>query len=139
MTQPSEVPPSSHEDIVVFSQTEERRGLLSGVDTFSTGADESKVSLFCHYRALFSFRLAGIMVTITALLGVVSSVFYWLSAPPNLINADHFNGDTLRSNGTHEFKRTVLLMSIDGLRDAISSGRRPVILPPLILYTGPTI
>jgi hypothetical protein len=27
-----------------------------------------------------------------------------------------FSGDVLRSNGTHDFKRTVVLVSIDGLR-----------------------
>jgi hypothetical protein len=48
----------------------------------------------------------------------VFGVFYWLSAPPSSIRALHFNGDTLRSNGTHDFKRTVLLVSIDGLRNA---------------------
>jgi hypothetical protein len=138
MTRPLEGLPSSHEDIVVSSQSEERKGLLSGLDTFSTGTDES-LSPLCHYRALFSFRLAGVVATITALLGVASGVFYWLSLPSNSINADHFNGDTLRSNGTHEFKRTVLIVSIDGLRDAISNSPRPVTLSPLILYTGPTI
>jgi len=33
-------------------------------------------------------------------------------AHPNL----SFNGDLVRSNGTHDFKRTVLIVSIDGLR-----------------------
>jgi hypothetical protein len=28
----------------------------------------------------------------------------------------HFSGGVLRSNGTHDFKRTVLIVSIDGLR-----------------------
>ncbi|KAI0247612.1 Phosphodiest-domain-containing protein [Lactifluus subvellereus] len=68
------------------------------------------------------------MVVFGALLGLVLGVFYWLSAAPNSINALHFNGDTLRSNGTHEFTRTVLLVSIDGLRDALSNSPRRLIL-----------
>jgi len=45
----------------------------------------------------------------------------WLDErPPSVEEAvgvkQHFTGGTLRSNGTHEFKRTVLIVSIDGLR-----------------------
>jgi hypothetical protein len=135
----SKEPPSFHEDIVIFSQSEERKGLLSGVDTLSAGADEPKLSPSCHGNALFSLGLAWIMAFIGTLLFLVLGVFYWLSAPSSSINAYHFNGDALRSNGTHEFKRTVLLVSIDGLRDALQNGLRPLILSLLILYAGPTI
>lgn len=31
-------------------------------------------------------------------------------------NIRHFSGSETRSNGTHDFKRTVLMVSIDGLR-----------------------
>lgn len=31
-----------------------------------------------------------------------------------------FNGDEVRSNGTHDFKRTVLIVSIDGLRCVVN-------------------
>jgi hypothetical protein len=111
----------THEDIIVFSQSEERKGLLSGIDTFSTGPDEPKPVPWYHGSRLFSSAFSWIMVIFAALLGLVFGVSYWLSAPPNSINAHHFNGDTLRSNGTHEFKRTALLVSIDGLRDALST------------------
>ena len=37
------------------------------------------------------------------------------SPPPSHPNLS-FNGGYIRSNGTHEFKRTVLIVSIDGLR-----------------------
>ncbi|KAI0036572.1 alkaline-phosphatase-like protein [Vararia minispora EC-137] len=41
----------------------------------------------------------------------------------------HFEGDELRSNGTHEYKRTVLLVSIDGLRaDYLDRGLTPHLL-----------
>ncbi|KIY45676.1 nucleotide pyrophosphatase [Fistulina hepatica ATCC 64428] len=44
---------------------------------------------------------------------------------PNLA----FHGDVLRSNGTHDFKRTVLLVSIDGLRaDYLDRGFTPHLL-----------
>jgi hypothetical protein len=141
MAHPSKDSLSSHEDIIISSPSEERKGLLSGVDTLSlaAGADETNLSPLCGGSTLLSFGLARIMVVFGALLGVVLGVFYWLSSAPNSINTLHFNGDTLRSNGTHEFKRTVLLVSIDGLRDALSNSPRRLILSPLTLRTGPTI
>ncbi|KAJ2917003.1 hypothetical protein MD484_g3388, partial [Candolleomyces efflorescens] len=40
-----------------------------------------------------------------------------------------FSGDVLRSNGTHDFKRTVVLVSIDGLRaDYLDRGLTPHLL-----------
>ncbi|KAK7468996.1 hypothetical protein VKT23_003492 [Stygiomarasmius scandens] len=46
-------------------------------------------------------------------------------AHPNL----SFNGDLVRSNGTHDFKRTVLIVSIDGLRaDYLDRGLTPHLL-----------
>ncbi|KAJ7486159.1 alkaline-phosphatase-like protein [Mycena galericulata] len=50
-----------------------------------------------------------------------------LSPPthPNLL----FHGDDVRSNGTHDFKRTVLIVSIDGLRaDYLDRGLTPHLL-----------
>ncbi|KAF7348334.1 Type I phosphodiesterase nucleotide pyrophosphatase [Mycena sanguinolenta] len=44
---------------------------------------------------------------------------------PNLL----FHGDNVRSNGTHDFKRTVLIVSIDGLRaDYLDRGLTPHLL-----------
>lgn len=40
------------------------------------------------------------------------------SAGKNVHPNSAFHGDATRSNGTHEFKRTVLVVSIDGLRYA---------------------
>jgi hypothetical protein len=121
--------PSSQEDIIISSPLEERKGLLSGVDSlpgFDFEDDEPKLSR-SWLSGTLSFGPARIVVIVGALFGLVFSVFYWLSAPCS-VESLHFNGDTLRSNGTHEFKRTVLLVSIDGLRDAIfgvnSSPRR---------------
>lgn len=112
---------SSQEDIISSSQSVELKGLLSGVDNSSFSEDEeAKLSPLCDSRGnLFSTRPARIVVAISALLGLVFGVFYWCSTPPSSARALHFNGDTLRSNGTHEFRRTVLLVSIDGLRDVL--------------------
>jgi hypothetical protein len=121
--------PSSQEDITLSTPLEERKGLLSGVDALPVSeADESKLSRAWFNRALLSCGPTRVVAVIGAIFGLVFGVSYWLSAPPCSVKALHFNGDTLRSNGTHEFKRTVLLVSIDGLRDAIfdihSSPRR---------------
>jgi hypothetical protein len=115
---PLKFSPSSREDIILSSPSEERKGLLSDVDTLSAfDAEEPEPSIPCD-RSTSSFGPARIAFIISALLSLVFGGFYWLSAPPSSIRALHFNGDTLRSNGTHDFKRTVLLVSIDGLRNA---------------------
>jgi hypothetical protein len=109
--------PSSQEKISFSSPSEEREGLLSGVDTVSAiEVEKLKQSPLCH---LFSFGLARIAVVATGLLCLIFGLLCWFSAPPSSITPLHFNGDTLRFNGTHDFKRTVLLVSIDGLRDAL--------------------
>jgi hypothetical protein len=117
----SEDSTSTHEDVIVFNQSEERKGLLSGVDTILTGPDEPRLVPWYHGSPLLSSGFSCIMVILATLLGLAFGVSHWLSSPPNSINAYHFNDDTLRSNGTHEFKRTALLVSIDGLRDALSN------------------
>ncbi|KAF8500851.1 Phosphodiest-domain-containing protein [Russula emetica] len=115
MARPLKVSPSSQEHISLSSPSEERKGLLSGFDTSSDiEAEEHKQSSLCH---LLSFGLARIAVVVVGLLCLVFGLLCWFSAPPSSITPLHFNGDTLRSNGTHDFKRTVLLVSIDGLRD----------------------
>jgi hypothetical protein len=111
--------PSSQEDIMLSSRVEERKGLLSGIDTSPVSeAEEPKLSSWLK-STLLSHGPTRIAVVISALFGLFFGVFYWLSAPQCPAKDLHFNGDTLRSNGTHDFKRTVLLVSIDGLRDAI--------------------
>ncbi|SRR6266478_10184900 len=117
MARSLKVSPTSQEDITTSSLSEERKGLLSGVDTLSTiEAEEPKQSSLCH---LLSFGRARIAVVVAGLLCVAFGLFCRFSAPPRSIKALHFNGDSLRSNGTHDFKRTVVLVSIDGLRNAV--------------------
>ena len=117
MTRPPKVSPSSQEHISLSNPSEELKGLLSGFE-----AEELKQSSLCH---LLSFGLARIAAAVTGLLCLVFGLVCWFSAPPSSITPLHFNGDTLRSNGTHDFKRTVLLVSIDGLRDALFDVRSP--------------
>jgi hypothetical protein len=118
MARPLKLSPSTQEHIILSSPSEEREGLLSGFDTFS---EEPKQSFPSHTTTfnLLSFGIARIVVVVGGLLGLVFGSLCWFSAPQSPINALHFNGDTLRSNGTHDFKRTVLLVSIDGLRHAL--------------------
>jgi hypothetical protein len=110
--------PSSLRADTFSGQSEERKGLLSGINTPSVSeADTSGSSPPCHQRTCLSFSLIGV------LLGLILSASYCLYTPPPLANLNnlHFDGQTLRSNGTQEFKRTVLLVSIDGLRHALQS------------------
>lgn len=119
------VSPSSQQQFPLSNPSEEREGLLSGVDSLSAIEAESfkKPSLY-H---LLQFGVTRISVVVVSFLGLVFGFHCWLSAPPSSITRLHFNGDTLRSNGTHDFKRTVILVSIDGLRnvffDVLSSTR----------------
>ena len=46
----------------------------------------------------------------------LDSLFGGSNPVPSFKNEFLFNGETVRSNGTHNYKRTVLLVSIDGLR-----------------------
>ena len=115
---------SSQEDIILSSPSEERKGLLSGVDALpDSEADEPKLSQAWFRSTLLSYGPARVAVIVGAVVGLVFGVFYWLLTPSCPVKGLHFNGDTLRSNGTHDFKRTVLLVSIDGLRDAIFDAR----------------
>ena len=98
--------------------SEERRGLLSGRDTPSiSDADTTKPSPSCDRSSCLSVTVIGVF------LALILSAFYWLYTPPHVVNSLHFDGQTLRSNGTQEFKRTVLLVSIDGLRHAFQTNR----------------
>lgn len=111
-------PPSLRANTFPVILSEERRGLLSGRDTLSIAdVDTTKPSPLCDRSSCLSVTVVGV------LLGLILSAFYWLYTPPQLADSLHFDGQTLRSNGTQEFKRTVLLVSIDGLRHASQSNR----------------
>ncbi|KAN0127415.1 Phosphodiest domain containing protein [Lactarius tabidus] len=116
--------PSSLRANTSSGPSEERRGLLSGIYTpFISDADTSKPSPLCDRSIYLPITLIGV------LLGLILSASYWLYTPPHLVNSLHFDGQSLRSNGTQEFKRTVVLVSIDGLRaDYLDRGLTPHLL-----------
>ncbi|KAJ7069556.1 alkaline-phosphatase-like protein [Mycena amicta] len=121
------------------SDKEERKGLLSGTeDAFNPAEEDWKADpelddLDTEHgwsrRKIIFAAAALIFLLIT---GVMARTF--LLSPthppsqethPNLL----FHGDGLRSNGTHDFKRTVLIVSIDGLRaDYLDRGLTPHLL-----------
>jgi hypothetical protein len=110
--------PSSLRANTSSGPSEERRGLLSGIYTpFISDADTSKPSPLCDRSIYLPITLIGV------LLGLILSASYWLYTPPHLVNSLHFDDQSLRSNGTQEFKRTVVLVSIDGLRQVFQSKR----------------
>lgn len=90
---------------------EERKGLLSGVDESDSDVDSSP------HKPWSRKKVAGTALFLIGLIigGSFARSFLLMSprrTHPNL----HFDGDVLRSNGTHDFRRTVLIVSIDGLR-----------------------
>lgn len=90
---------------------EERKGLLSN-DFDNDLESESGVRAASGWS-----RRTIIWTAIIFIILLVSGVFarrLLVGPPPNA--RPSFSGSALRSNGTHEFKRTVLIVSIDGLR-----------------------
>ncbi|KAJ7451621.1 Phosphodiest-domain-containing protein [Mycena latifolia] len=110
---------------------EERKGLLSGSDgpsdnwkaELSADADSqqhgwSKNKIICTAVGLIALLITGAFAR-TLLLSPPQATH------PNLL----FHGEGVRSNGTHDFKRTVLIVSIDGLRaDYLDRGLTPHLL-----------
>ena len=89
---------------------EERKGLLSTDDDYDDGPeDNSDVKPWKRKKIVFTaFIFIALLIT-----GVIARALLRTTRP----SPRHpFTGTVLRSNGTHEFKRTVLIVSIDGLR-----------------------
>ncbi|TDL22192.1 Phosphodiest-domain-containing protein [Rickenella mellea] len=107
----------------------ELKGLLSGEQTPGKSLDNVEDA---HDRPWSPKRMACVG------LGLVLLILGASLAPPYLglgssNKSPHrnslFNGAELRSNGTHDFKRTVLIVSIDGLRaDYLDRGLTPHLL-----------
>lgn len=101
------------------SAPEEIKGLLSESDSHFSDAPLEDVFARQPKRSWKRNLGLGSLLAF-ALLGVYSgAVVYRRSQALVRAKALHFEGDELRSNGTHEFRRTVLLVSIDGLRCVI--------------------
>ena len=93
--------------------SEERKGLLweEGEDGYTPEDEDippaspnSQRRRCCIASSLIALILAAV---------VTPALYYWLR--PSRPVAD-FNNQKLRSNGTHYFKKTSLIVSIDGLR-----------------------
>lgn len=91
---------------------EEREGLLSGKEHFDSEHDES--------RSDVPRTRVYVLASVLALL-MLGAIF----APPLLKTAARpvadFNSRKLRTNGTHAFRKTALIVSIDGLRYVLPS------------------
>nr|GAT49279.1 type I phosphodiesterase nucleotide pyrophosphatase [Mycena chlorophos] len=121
---------------------EERKGLLSNTeDAFNPVNDDWKAdpefddddsesqSGSSRKRIVF----AAVALILLILTGVTARTFLLSSRKNHPPDGTHpnllFNGAGLRSNGTHDFKRTVLIVSIDGLRaDYLDRGLTPHLL-----------
>ncbi|KAH0585957.1 hypothetical protein H2248_007243 [Termitomyces sp. 'cryptogamus'] len=107
---------------------EEEEGLLSGAPSPGLKQD----SEFVDTNTWSSKRIVGTATFFIALL--VSGAFVRTLLCGPVTPSTHrlsgwYKGDNLLSNGTHEFKRTVLIVSIDGLRaDYLDRGLTPHIL-----------
>lgn len=113
---------SSHNDYEIAID-EERKGLLSGTDApllssrGHSNATSIKSSDVLRKRIRIAlFALGGTISLIVTGMYVASLLPGCSKDASESAKSLHFNGQSFRSNGTHDFKRTVLLVSIDGLR-----------------------
>jgi hypothetical protein len=99
---------------------EERKGLLSGSEDGPSDSGNWKAETELDSeseRGWSRNKIICIAVGLIALL--ITGVFarsLFVGPPPSTHPNLLFHGDGVRSNGTHDFKRTVLIVSIDGLR-----------------------
>jgi hypothetical protein len=104
---------------------EERKGLLSGESSYFDNEDvkhEDDDHLDSSPDSEWSRqKIVAVACCLIALLifGAFAPVLLLGRAGKADSHPDlYYNGDEVRSNGTHDFRRTVLIMSIDGLRCA---------------------
>jgi hypothetical protein len=97
---------------------EEREGLLAGIDASDDYRRDNKATRPAFSEAWPSKRMAVITVIslISLLVGSAFALAFFYTTPPPAHPDLDFQGHALRSNGTHNFKRTVIMVSIDGLR-----------------------
>lgn len=102
-------------------QDEERKGLLAGID--ATDDIRQKESRPVQSESWPSPRVAIISLVslVILVLGGVFALAFFYTTPKSAHPDLDFQGNVLRSNGTHNFKRTVVIVSIDGLRCVVST------------------
>ncbi|KAF7768080.1 hypothetical protein Agabi119p4_7323 [Agaricus bisporus var. burnettii] len=112
---------AEHGSALECSHFEERKGLLSE-DYNEKPEPDTQPNVWS------SQKVAAVAVTLICILlsgAVVRTLLIAQPLHPNLL----FHRGVLRSNGTHDFRRTVLLVSIDGLRaDYLDRGLTPHLL-----------
>ncbi|KAH7927802.1 Phosphodiest-domain-containing protein [Leucogyrophana mollusca] len=108
---------------------EERQGLLSAVDAQDNDQEQDlqdKSESAPHTSNKWKLLAAATGIAVVAALG---SLALWDRARTVPRRTPHFDKDTVFNNGTHDFKRTVLMVSIDGLRaDYLDRGLTPHLL-----------
>ncbi|KDR82590.1 hypothetical protein GALMADRAFT_1347468 [Galerina marginata CBS 339.88] len=113
-------------------EAEERKGLLHTVDEEDhpsveedSEGDTSKDQTWSRRKiATTAIAVIGLLIT-----GTLTRTVLFGGNPGRRAQQSAFSGAALRSNGTEEFKRTVLIVSIDGLRaDYLDRGLTPHLL-----------
>lgn len=96
-------------------EDEESKALLSSEESHNSGQlDPAIVEAIRSdiWRLIIRYSVFGVILTVITLATLIFGFGCRIKTHPNLA----FHGSELRSNGTHDFKRTVLMVSIDGLR-----------------------
>ena len=96
-------------------EDEERKGLLAGIDA-SDNHDTTPRPTFSESWPSRGTAIVTIIFLITLVFGGIFALSFFYTTPKPAHPDLEFHGHALRSNGSHNFKRTVLMVSIDGLR-----------------------
>ncbi|KAF8895602.1 Phosphodiest-domain-containing protein [Infundibulicybe gibba] len=117
------IPPKS--PYSTSSSEEERKGLLASADDSEPTQNYEDPSPHSWSRRKLTCTAGAIIFLIVS--GVCARIL--LLGAPGHRGVTAFSGHNLRSNGTHNFKRTALIVSIDGLRaDYLDRGLTPHLL-----------
>jgi len=111
-------------DVDFLASPEERRGLLSNVDSADATHSDLEGQPPSSPPSSKSKFFVGFMVILPLILATAAFELW-----PRARHDTRSGRDALHSNGTHEFKKTVLMVSIDGLRaDYLDRGLTPHLL-----------
>jgi hypothetical protein len=94
-------------------EDEERKGLLADSHEDQVVDNLSEISSTKRRKWLYGAAIGFILLLLGATFG--PPLLQTVARPPPRPVAD-FDSQKLRSNGTHLFKKTALIVSIDGLR-----------------------
>lgn len=115
---------TSTHNVDTLATPDERRGLLLNVDDIDAVQPDLEEQPTSPAHSHKHKRFAGFSVLLSLI--VAATLFeLW----PRTRHDMRTRRDALYSNGTHEFKKTVLMVSIDGLRaDYLDRGLTPHLL-----------